>query len=295
MRLITSIFLIASTVATPLRAADKPQVPLTLSAPWNLSWDADTCDLIGTFGTGKNQANLKFTTFDLGNSFELSVFGQRFSSNEPKSKAKVDFGLTGTAVEKDALYGVVSRVPVVMLGTQSLVRSDPKPYKLPLVPVTSAQEAKVQDVSIKIDFRQPTVFHLGSMAPPMRALRGCMDDLVKAWGFDPAQQRSLKLWPGPSNDMATWARPSDYPAGMVLNKTTGLVRFRLNVDASGKVDGCRVVSLTNSPQFAAITCGLLTSRAKLTAAIGADGKPIRSFYISRIRWLLVQDDFYLNP
>ncbi len=64
----------------------------------------------------------------------------------------------------------------------------------------------------------------------------------------------------------------------------GYVRFRLDVDETGNVAGCRVLYRTNPDEFADLSCKLISKRAKFAPALDAKGKPVKSYYISQIRW-----------
>ena len=65
-----------------------------------------------------------------------------------------------------------------------------------------------------------------------------------------------------------------------------MVRFRLDVDPSGKPSGCRVLYRTNPDEFADLSCQLLLKRARFAPALDIANKPVKTFYINEVRWLM---------
>jgi hypothetical protein len=66
----------------------------------------------------------------------------------------------------------------------------------------------------------------------------------------------------------------------------GIVQFRLDVDAAGKITGCHVLHRTKPDLFADLTCRSITRRAKLEPALDAEGKPVRSFSVHKVLWIM---------
>jgi protein TonB len=119
----------------------------------------------------------------------------------------------------------------------------------------------------------------------MAQLRACQTDLLKSWGYDPAVQTTLTRPARPTSTAASWLKPDDYPAGAISLGQNGIVQFRLDVDADGKILGCHVLARTSPDVFADTTCRAVTRRATLVPALDAGGKPVRSFYVAKVRWV----------
>jgi len=79
---------------------------------------------------------------------------------------------------------------------------------------------------------------------------------------------------------------SDYPDKSIMDGHNGLVQFRLDIDAAGAVAGCYVLHRTNPDDFADLTCRLIRQRAKFSPALDRDGKPVKSFFISKVRFVI---------
>jgi protein TonB len=82
---------------------------------------------------------------------------------------------------------------------------------------------------------------------------------------------------------------ADYPSAALRAGDAGVVGFRLEVDAGGKVTNCTVTSSSGSALLDSTTCTLLRRRARFTPAEAAGGVKIPSSYPSRIRWTIPKD------
>ena len=98
---------------------------------------------------------------------------------------------------------------------------------------------------------------LGSMGTPMKAMRACTSDLIKSWGYDPETVRSLRQGPTPTGKPGNWVMSYDYPTQMLRERQNALIRFRMDVQADGSIEGCHVLESTGDAAFAKLTCALL--------------------------------------
>jgi TonB family protein len=83
-----------------------------------------------------------------------------------------------------------------------------------------------------------------------------------------------------------WVTAEDYPAPALRADSEGRVAFRLDVDATGAVTGCSVLTSSGSPVLDVHTCDLLRLRARFEPARDARKNPIASEYSSAIDWTL---------
>ena len=118
----------------------------------------------------------------------------------------------------------------------------------------------------------------------MKAMRSCTDDLLRHWGYDPAVQAALTHPASPIGDQGNWLRTADFPTNSVWKGESGLVRIRLDIEPDGSVSNCRVLYRTNPDSFADLTCKLMKERARFTPALDAAGRPVKSLYLTQIRW-----------
>lgn len=275
---------IAAAVPAAAAAKDKPLEVLKRTGPWQARYDDDACHLLAQFGDAKDPVIMRITTYEPGDWFTLGLYGRRVATTDVRSKAQVDFGLKGTPIERETINGSAGPFKAMWLSSLRLdgwVRSSPDE----VAPVlTSEQHAAVTGVTVTVERHKPFRLESGSMAKPMAQLRACQRDLVKSWGYDPEVQASLQRPARPSEGAPQWITYRDYPEAALRMGHNGVVQFRLDVDAQGKVGGCYVLDRTKPDNFADVTCDTVKRRAKLEPALDAQGKPVRSFYVQRVTW-----------
>ncbi|HUD28617.1 MAG TPA: TonB family protein [Novosphingobium sp.] len=93
----------------------------------------------------------------------------------------------------------------------------------------------------------------------------------------------------PRGDQARWVTTDDYPTADIRAGHTGTVRFRVAIDASGRVTGCTVTQSSGYPGLDAATCRNVAKRARFDAASDAMGDKVAGTYDGTIRWVIPQD------
>lgn len=86
------------------------------------------------------------------------------------------------------------------------------------------------------------------------------------------------------NNPGEWITEADYKTSWINRGWAGNAGFRLQVGASGRVEGCQI---TRSTGFAALdeaTCALVTKRARFDPARNGDGDKVSGTYSSSVRW-----------
>jgi TonB family protein len=173
-----------------------------------------------------------------------------------------------------APFGTDRNMIIMFLGSMRLDGWESATLNEVGPPVSAKQEAAVSGVTVTVGGRKPFRLAFGSLAKPMEQFRACQADLVKTWGYDPAVQTTLSRPARPTEPPEAWLRPEDYPTGAVAMGQSGIVQFRLDIEADGRVVGCHVLARTNPDVFADATCRAVTKRAKLEPALDAGGKPV---------------------
>ncbi len=261
-------------------------VSLTRSGKWNVDYAVDNCQLFGTFGEGSQQISLRFIRHQPGDDFTLQVIGKQSFAKDAVSDKTVDFGPEGNPRRAVALAGKMGDFNFIDLGAQ---RFDDFVYKdAAITPpnVTPEQEAAATTLLVRPLGGKAYRFELGSMRATMAALRKCNDDLVKFWGFDPAEQAALVQRPVPLTEPSTWLNSNDYPLAKALGGEMGIVNFRLDVDEQGNVASCHIQGRTKPIGFSDLTCRLIGKRAKFSPARNKAGLPVRSYYVNTVRWVI---------
>jgi periplasmic protein TonB len=121
----------------------------------------------------------------------------------------------------------------------------------------------------------------------------------------PAPPPPIYTTPAPHPRSATplgnpgyWVTTSDYPPRALREERGGVVAFRLTLDAAGLVSGCIITSSSGSPDLDAVTCSLVTQRARFRPATDAKGKNVEGTFSNRVRWVIPEDtqpNPFINP
>lgn len=283
MRRLLWIMSLAGMAVAASTAQAAPRAPQSIphSGKWQVNYDANACHLLGSFGDPYQGFAVRLSQYQPGEMFDLTLYGKAFRDAGQTVPVTVDYGLPSGPQARRGLGGTAGKLPLLILGGERLGPYTGTPG--PLSPVTPEQEAAVR--SITIGFRGRAYrFETGSMAPPMAAMRTCLQNLVAHWGYDAALAARLARPPVPIGSPGDWLVSRDYPKEPLSRRVSGLVKFRLEVDEAGMATACHVLEQTNPPEFGRATCEKLQNRARFEPARDRDGKPARWFWISTVRW-----------
>lgn len=128
----------------------------------------------------------------------------------------------------------------------------------------------------------------GSLAPVMKALATCRADLRDYWNITPERSAKLRSPAKPAAGLVSLFSTNDYPPDAIRSEQSGTTSVVLLIDETGKVVECMIDGTSEIAVLDAKTCIVIRSRGKFTAALGEDGKPVRSYLMTRIRWELGQ-------
>ena len=88
----------------------------------------------------------------------------------------------------------------------------------------------------------------------------------------------------PQGNPGTWFTTSDYPTRDIREGNEGTARFRLALDARGKVASCDIVKSSGHEGLDAATCRVVAKRARFTAATDETGARIAGSYTGSVTW-----------
>ncbi len=279
--------LLAATIFRVPAFAGEAKLPLVLapSSPWNVVYDDDTCRMRRVFGTGQQIVALDFEQAAPGQPYGLVLSGTGAKILRDRETITVTFGDAIVLSDLTWIAAIDPRGTKFMelrLSVRIDRNDDDKLGDKPYLRQNALNGADYVGLrSGKNLFRLDT----GPMNVAKSALDQCVDQLLTTWGLDPAIQRALLRGPEPSNNVANWLTTNDYPEGA----GSGIIRFRLEVGASGIVTGCHVQSGLSVKDFAEVTCRNITRRARFHPALDAAGKPVASFYANMTRWEMGED------
>ena len=124
---------------------------------------------------------------------------------------------------------------------------------------------------------------LSSAQGALSALRRCESGVMREWGIDEAQWRSLRRRPATTNMFGL--RVSDYPGRALAGGTSGRVVVRLGISAEGRPTECVPVATSGDASLDARTCEVIMARARFEPALDAAGQPVASRSTGKVTWL----------
>jgi TonB family protein len=258
----------AASAETPVAA------PLLPASSWRVDYAEQECRLTRTFG--EKDALILFrlargTSFD---NYDIKLAGLSI----PKSNGKIDVEMTlepqnATAKFSGRGFPIPNRKERVLNwydGSITAISGGPKD----------------QVMLVKIGTNFSVRLKLDDFRPAIAAMKTCHDDLLRGWKIDTAALSALKRYPIPVGSPGDWATFDDYPIEAIHANMSGQSSFLLTVGKDGKPLACSIIVSSKVTLLDDATCRAVKRRARFTPAIGADGSPVESVYINRVRWVL---------
>lgn len=289
MRLITAaMFSVALGAPLSAQAKADSEISLSKTTKWEMNYDEDSCHLLAKFGEGDDSMILNITRFEPGSSFDVMLFGKMFGTDRTWVPVKIGFGDSPLDRRLGGAGLTASKQPFVLFMNLRLDGRVVDPRDPKILPVSRQMEAHAATATIALPGK---VYRLetSSLAAPFDAMRTCTDSLLTAWGYDPAVQATLSRPATPIGSPANWVRTGDYPKDALRAGQNGIVEFRLDLDETGKVAGCHILRRFNQDPFSDLTCHLLVQRARFKPALDTAGKPVKTYYINSVRFILPED------
>lgn len=285
----TAILAAALMLTAPAAAKENSPVSLAKTTKWEMNYDEDSCHLLAKFGQGEDGLLLRMTRYEPGDAFTLMLYGKMFDDKRVWVPVKIGFGDQPMRQSQAGAGTTAGKQPFIILMNERLDGIRSANANTELRPVDRAIEAKTTSVTVSLSGQRTYRIETGSLAAPLQAMRDCTDSLVKSWGYDLKSEATLTKRPTPTGNPASWMTTRDYPLGALRAAQSGIVQFRLDVAATGKVAGCSVLSDFKPDAFSDITCGLLAKRAHFKPARDETGRPTKSYYINQIRFVIPGD------
>lgn len=272
------------------------EISLPSSSKWLMDYSPDSCQLVRSFGNGEDQTIVQFASYNPEPRFDLTITGNPIGSQAERPSVRLRFGTSAPFVRTDAMLGRAGNKPVLFLSGRldnldlSKLQIDEYVKLTPaeqarLNTIDPAAEAAVQSMTL-IAGSRTLVLELGSMGPPMAAMRKCLDALISDWGLDAKEQANLISRPVPKGNPGTWLTSSDYPGDSLARGEQAIIRFRIMVDAAGTTTACSVQSAIAKGDFAQITCNLLKRRARFEPARNARNESVASYFVGKVFWVM---------
>jgi len=288
-----SLLAAAMSLAEPAQGA--PHQIFKPTGPWAMEYADQTCRLIRNFSDGNGVVTLAFEKMALGAGLSLGLAGKalRTPSTVPMARFRYngDKSARASALVKTVLTDgrdsfIVTDVPFVPIDRMGMILRKHKPADR-FEAMNSAEMAAASgatSITLTYGFIDEPTFEIGPMAAPLKAMRTCVDDLVKSWGVDPQRMATMTRLADPLNSPRNWLSIEDYPDEMWHEHKGGIVPVRLVVDEYGVAQDCVVMIEPRGP-FEEAVCKGISKRARFKPALDADGKPMRSYWTRVVNFL----------
>ena len=279
-------FLLFPAMLAPAVVSAKDSAPIMLekTAGWEINYDDDSCHLAAAFGKDDQRIIARLTKFQPSERFQLILYGKPIRGLDSQTEITLDFGLDSKPRTVTGLLGSNGKLPLIIVSGTSFRPFGGNPGEPTMT--TPQQEASISGLTFKLRGAKPYRLAFKTMGPPMAAMRTCLADLERHWGYDPSVLAKLLQSPTPIGSPGNWVTDSDYPSAAVANGHNGLTHFRLDVDETGKVLKCVVIAKTTPDDFEKATCQAIVRRARLEPALDASGQPVKAYYINSVRWTM---------
>ena len=146
--------------------------------------------------------------------------------------------------------------------------------------------ARVETVALNPGKRGAVILRTGALSGPLKALEKCAIASLKDWGVDPTIDATIVDRPHPVSDPSGIFTSADYPSQAISAGKESRLHVWLNLDPTGRVTTCRVISTFATPEINDKMCRLVQQRQKFVPARTADGIAVASYYVESFNFQL---------
>lgn len=255
---------------------------------WSIDYGENKCRISRLFGTQDAPHLLYMEQAAPGHFFALAIAGSELGKVQRDSVLKLGLAEDQIAREISGLtadFGQIGR---------GVIKKDAR-----LREATPLKEGEVRWLTGRLDPKEgaaikrivlarrnkAVVFETGALDVAADAMNACTSDLLAHWGLDPEQHKQFRAAKILNIDAIVKRIFNTYPRRAALQDEKGDVSTRLIVEADGTVSDCLIEGLTANEALKPELCKILRG-ASFEPAQGADGQPIRSFYIVPVSYRL---------
>jgi TonB family protein len=260
----------AASLVLPGTAVAAP-VPLKPTSPWKVDFGDAHCIAMREYGTPAAPLLFALKPSLIGEVMQVSII----RPGEKKPTGQYDGSLTIDGAKP---------IGVSVLGHWAKTsKSRVSSINLPLAAFQPMRAARAVRIQSSGEVEQS--FALANLEAVARTLDECVADLRKVWNIENATGL-IKQHARQQKTPASLFRMSDYPAVALRGDDSGMVALVILIDEAGKVVSCQVTATSGAASLDAQSCAVMGARARFDPALGADGKPVKSGTVTRIRWIV---------
>jgi TonB family protein len=262
-------FLFLTFLALPAIAAAAPVVRAPTGG-WTVDFDDAQCLASRDYGSADAPMKLVLKAPPIGDVVQVAVLRKGPSLNAAQLNGWVRIG--------EGSRSRASLLTYAQKGTGIQV------YTMNMPAADFARVREAQTLSIEageLDER----FSLSQMAPLMKVVDECVADLRRVFHVSDTQAGATSpLAARAKANLAHLINSEDYPGAALSQDQTGIVKFVLLIDETGRVADCTVIETSGVAVLDSQVCATMKVRAKFEPARGPDGKPAKDAVTSRIIW-----------
>jgi TonB family protein len=250
-------------------AAAAAPAPLNPTGPWDVNYGETQCAALRAYGDKANPTTLAIRPAPNGETYELLV-GRKGGGPDyaGEYEGSVDFG-----------HGPINAWLLHYGDRKARLTIDQ--FRISAQEMLQARTAG----SVRLRSRGgPEVsFTLANMPALLKSLETCTADLKQYWNMEPPERDKIAV--PAKGDVRDVFNPHDYPSDAMTNHQEGTVQYLLLIDETGKVADCHVVKASGVPVLDGMGCQVIAQRARFKPALDAQGKPIKSSYVTpAVQW-----------
>lgn len=290
--------LVLAAVSTVLSGAPASAETLEIkpSSPWNVHFAEDKCRIAGFFGEGEDRHALIFEQQWPAANFGLTIAGPRLRAFRESQHTNLKFFDSQANRETKPFRGDLGEFKHALIfssatldpsdeSTQAQAEAEAESSladgRLPGIDTNFARQ--IRFVSVKQRSSELRLM-TGPMEDAFKVLNQCTEDLISTWGLDAEQQRTASRRPRWTNeDKIVPKIAKSYPQSALSIGEQGILRMRVMVDQSGKVDDCVIIQATIAKKLKSPACDAM-EQAQFEPALDAQGQPMRSYYATSITY-----------
>lgn len=278
----------------PSQALAEPVV-LEPQSPWSMDFGDTRCRLARLFGEEDDKHIVIFDQFGPGNAFLLTLAGSSYSQFKGREDVWTHFNSEQQPFKNEAYMGDLgSYGEALVFSSSSLTErqtdAEEEPSAAPEQPDSPALEqldVETAKAARFVHVRQgdrEVRLRTGPMGDAFTLLNQCTQGLIESWGLDADAHLTMQRLPEWLNEKQIAKKIARrYPERALMNGESGVVNLRVKVSETGSVTECVVENVTETRILQSPACETMR-RARFEPALDAEGKPMESFYQTRITY-----------
>lgn len=277
----TLLVVAALSAATPAIAAPAPVA--TPTSPWQASSEGGVCRVQRSFDVGGKPHLLILEQNAPGPAVGIALAGPSLAGLNADSPLRVSFAQSHAGFDKRAQiepnpqYGQAAILQGVWLD-----QSKPD-FEAGRGRIEAATAQGVEGITVT-QGKGGVTFATGPLTEAATALNDCTAQIMRSWGFEPAQQYGLQRAAAPvDSDRFMKQMRLAYTRPALRTLQQGTIDLVVFTDAAGKATDCRMLVATGYADLDKAMCAT-AMKERFSPALASDGQTTPSYW--RLRTIL---------